>query len=65
MLSSQILKRIDEIEEKLMLEVDAANSKKSSNMVALLTPFAATSNGCIFPHVRCSSAMHDLQQMSS
>jgi hypothetical protein len=28
---------------------------KSSNMVALLTPFAATSNGFIFPHIRCSS----------
>jgi hypothetical protein len=30
-----------------------------------LIPFAATSNGFIFPHVRCSSAMHDLQQISS
>jgi hypothetical protein len=35
---------------------------KSSNMMALLTPFAATSNGFNFPHVRCSSAIHDLQQ---
>jgi hypothetical protein len=33
-------------------------------MVALLTPFATTSNGFIFPHIRCSSAMHDLQQIS-
>jgi hypothetical protein len=33
-------------------------------MAALLTPFAATSNGFIFPHIRCSSAMHDLQQIS-
>jgi cell shape-determining protein MreC len=24
-----------------------------------------TSNGFIFPHIRCSSAMHDLQQISS
>jgi hypothetical protein len=32
-------------------------------MVALLTPFAAKSNGFIFPHIRCSSAMHDLQQI--
>jgi hypothetical protein len=38
---------------------------KSSNMVALLTPFAATSNGFIFPHIRCSSAIYDLQQISS
>jgi hypothetical protein len=142
MFRSRILKRIDDMEEKLMLEDNAANSKivaetgeemkavkkympdiqdishkfdfitkngsekqifrliktletglsqksedleklissltllavsikyltsdaKSSNMVALLTPFAATSNGFIFPHIRCSSAMHDLQQISS
>jgi hypothetical protein len=31
-------------------------------MVAHLTPFATTSNGFIFPHIRCSSAMHDLQE---
>jgi hypothetical protein len=30
-------------------------------MEARLTPFAATSNGFIFPHVRCTSAIHDLQ----
>jgi hypothetical protein len=72
------------MEEKLMLEVNAANSKivaetgkemkavekymsdiQDIYMVALLTPFAATSNGFIFPHIRCSSAMHDLQQISS
>jgi hypothetical protein len=34
-------------------------------MVAFLTPFAATSNGFIFPHVTCSSAMHDLQHIGS
>jgi hypothetical protein len=38
------------------------SNAKSSNMMALLTPFAATSNGFIFPHIRCSSAIHDLQQ---
>jgi hypothetical protein len=86
----------NDMEEKLMLEVNAANSKivaetqeemkaveqymsdiqdishkfdfvskHGSEKQTLLTPFAATSNGFIFPHVRCSSAMHDLQQISS
>jgi hypothetical protein len=27
-------------------------------MVALLTPFAATSNGFIFPHIRCLFLLH-------
>jgi hypothetical protein len=33
-------------------------------MVALLTPFAATSNCFIFPPARCSSAMHDIDTAS-
>jgi hypothetical protein len=65
------------MEEKLMLEVNAANSKivaeTGEEMKAVekyMSDIQDIShkfdfNGFIFPHIRCSSAIHDLQQISS
>jgi hypothetical protein len=72
-LSYQLINRLSWISSVLITKIwfllvvsikYSTSDAKSSNMVALLTPFAATSNGFIFPHVRCSSAMHDLQHIS-